>query len=149
MSKAENDFCFSAEKNNDKFRSRKVERTPSEHWRPLSLGLQFTLRSLITSVVSSMTGRLAMKSRSAFSRMVSVLLRITGALVVALSAWDAACAQEDAKIAPSASMNEQVLEVPVDAQGAIRLEVTVLTPDGAGPFPLVIMNHGSSRGPAD
>ncbi|NML16057.1 dienelactone hydrolase family protein [Azohydromonas caseinilytica] len=46
--------------------------------------------------------------------------------------------------APEASMNERVLMVPVDAQRNIRLQVTVLQPDGPGPFPLAVVNHGAS-----
>ncbi len=55
-----------------------------------------------------------------------------------------ACAAEDVSIAPAASMNERVLRVPGDAQRPAILQVTVLTPDGPGPFPLAVMNHGSS-----
>lgn len=55
-----------------------------------------------------------------------------------------ALASEDVSIAPSASMNERVLKVPGDAERPTVLQVTVLTPDGPGPFPLVIMNHGAS-----
>jgi dienelactone hydrolase len=53
-------------------------------------------------------------------------------------------AAEVVSIAPSKSMNERVLSVPGDAQRPAILQVTVMTPDGPGPFPLAIMNHGSS-----
>jgi dienelactone hydrolase len=53
-------------------------------------------------------------------------------------------AAETNSIAPSASMNERVLNVPGDADRPAVLKVTVLTPDGVGPFPLAIMNHGAS-----
>ncbi len=53
-------------------------------------------------------------------------------------------AAEDVSIAPEASMNERVLSVPGDPQRPAKLQVTVLTPDGSGPFPLVVMNHGAS-----
>lgn len=52
-------------------------------------------------------------------------------------------AAEDVSIAPSASMNERVLRVPGDSQHPAMLQVTVLSPDGPGPFPLVVMNHGA------
>ena len=55
-----------------------------------------------------------------------------------------ACAAEDVSIAPTASMNERVLTVPGDPQRPALLQVTVLTPDGSGPFPLAVMNHGSA-----
>lgn len=46
--------------------------------------------------------------------------------------------------APEASMNERVLTVPVDPQRSVRLVVTLLQPDGPGPFPLAVMNHGAA-----
>lgn len=52
-------------------------------------------------------------------------------------------AAEDVAIAPMASMNERVLSVPGDARNPALLVVTLLRPDGLGPFPLVIMNHGA------
>lgn len=53
-------------------------------------------------------------------------------------------AADEVSIAPGASMNERVLSVPGDPQRPAKLQVTVLTPDGPGPFPLVVMNHGAS-----
>ncbi len=53
-------------------------------------------------------------------------------------------AAENVSIAPSASMNERVLSVPGDPQRPAMLQVTVLSPDGPGPFPLVVMNHGAA-----
>lgn len=50
----------------------------------------------------------------------------------------------EAQITPSASMNERVLSVPGDANNSAMLQVTVLTPDGPGPFPLAVMNHGAA-----
>lgn len=53
-------------------------------------------------------------------------------------------AAEDAGIAPSASMNEQVLSIPGAKKWTVKLQTTVLMPHGQGPFPMVVMNHGSS-----
>jgi len=53
-------------------------------------------------------------------------------------------AAEDAAIAPSASMNERVLSVPGNPERPAQLVVTVLRPDGPGPFPLAVMNHGAA-----
>lgn len=50
-------------------------------------------------------------------------------------------------IAPSASMNEQVLHIPGDSTRPATLVATLLKPDGPGPFPLVVMNHGASGKP--
>ena len=63
-----------------------------------------------------------------------------GLLVAHLSVSHA----EENTVAPLASMNEQVLSIPGDPQRPVMLQVTVLKPDGPGPFPLAIMNHGAS-----
>lgn len=44
------------------------------------------------------------------------------------------------------SMNEQIVRIPVDAAGTITLEATIYKPDGNGPFPLVVFNHGKIEG---
>ncbi|MDB6063596.1 MAG: hypothetical protein JWM78_3699 [Verrucomicrobiaceae bacterium] len=57
-----------------------------------------------------------------------------------------ACADDDGLDAlrvPEASMNERVVTVPSDQERPVMLQVTIYTPSGPGPFPLVIMNHGS------
>ena len=45
---------------------------------------------------------------------------------------------------PNAVLNEQVIGVPVEGPPAVTLQVTIMHPDGNGPFPLVIMNHGAA-----
>jgi dienelactone hydrolase len=45
-----------------------------------------------------------------------------------------------------ADLNEQVIRIPVDAAGTITLETTVFKPDGRGPFPMVVFNHGKMPG---
>jgi dienelactone hydrolase len=58
----------------------------------------------------------------------------------------AAGAADNASIAPAASMHEQVLGIVGDSTRPAMLVTTVLKPDdGPGPFPLVVMNHGSSN----
>lgn len=44
------------------------------------------------------------------------------------------------------NMNEQIVRIPVDATGTITLEATLYKPDGQGPFPLVVFNHGKIEG---
>ena len=56
----------------------------------------------------------------------------------------ASYAAEDTSIAPSAPMNERVLRVPGDPLRPAMLQVTILSPDGPGPFPLAVMNHGAA-----
>jgi dienelactone hydrolase len=44
-------------------------------------------------------------------------------------------------------MNEQVISIPVDADGeTVTLETTIYRPDGPGPFPMVVFNHGKILG---
>ena len=47
--------------------------------------------------------------------------------------------------APARSWREEVLHIPA-APGGPLLVVTVVRPDGPGPFPLAVMNHGASAG---
>ncbi|WP_035547301.1 CocE/NonD family hydrolase [Burkholderia sp. 9120] len=50
----------------------------------------------------------------------------------------------DASREPEAPLNERVLSVPGDPERPDTLQVTVFTPSGPGPFPLAVMNHGST-----
>lgn len=45
---------------------------------------------------------------------------------------------------PDAPLNERVLSVPGDPERPVTLQVTVYMPSGPGPFPLAVMNHGST-----
>lgn len=47
-----------------------------------------------------------------------------------------------------ARLNEQVLMVPAGEGLRERLETTIFKPDGPGPFPLLLMNHGKQPGPS-
>ncbi len=43
-------------------------------------------------------------------------------------------------------MNEKVIMVLVNSrQDRIELETTIFKPDGDGPFPLVVINHGKDE----
>jgi dienelactone hydrolase len=42
-------------------------------------------------------------------------------------------------------MNEQVLYISTGGDEPVDLQVTVFTPDGSGPFPLAVINHGAPR----
>jgi dienelactone hydrolase len=46
---------------------------------------------------------------------------------------------------PSAPLHEQVLSLPGDRARPVTLQVTLFTPDGPGPFPLAVVNHGSDK----
>lgn len=43
-------------------------------------------------------------------------------------------------------MNERVVQVPAGRDGRAMLETTVFKPNGPGPFPLLIINHGKDPG---
>ncbi len=48
--------------------------------------------------------------------------------------------------AGAADLHESVMRVPVaDRGGTVTIDVTVFRPDGAGPFPIVVLSHGSPR----
>lgn len=68
-------------------------------------------------------------------------------LAAFMCAWlqTAASAQliEDTAIKLDASRNEQIITVPSDNLRPVKLELTLFTPKGSGPFPLAVMNHGS------
>ena len=43
-------------------------------------------------------------------------------------------------------MNERVVQVPAGRDNRAMLETTVFQPNGQGPFPLLIINHGKDPG---
>lgn len=45
-----------------------------------------------------------------------------------------------------AALNEQVLQIPKPGLFTLKLETTLYKPEGAGPFPLVVINHGKALG---
>jgi dienelactone hydrolase len=50
----------------------------------------------------------------------------------------------DTALLPPAPMHEQVLSLPGDPGRPVTLQVTEFTPDGRGPFPLAVLNHGAN-----
>ncbi|MFM0282935.1 prolyl oligopeptidase family serine peptidase [Paraburkholderia sediminicola] len=55
-------------------------------------------------------------------------------------------ALDDDAYLPAAGLNEQIIRVPVDAAGTVTLETTIYKPDGPGPFPMIVFNHGKIPG---
>lgn len=45
-------------------------------------------------------------------------------------------------------LNEQVVYIPLTNNPDIKLQVTLFHPDGMGPFPLAVLNHGKNYGPS-
>ncbi|NVD99400.1 prolyl oligopeptidase family serine peptidase [Massilia sp. BJB1822] len=79
-------------------------------------------------------------------RLAGVLLALACGLLV-----DGAVAATAAGLAPSlapldARLNEQILMLPAGPGGRERLETTLFKPDGPGPFPLLVINHGKAPG---
>ena len=46
----------------------------------------------------------------------------------------------------AADMNEQIIRIPADSTGSVTLETTVYRPNGPGPFPMIVFNHGKIMG---
>ncbi|MBY0240344.1 MAG: prolyl oligopeptidase family serine peptidase [Burkholderiaceae bacterium] len=46
----------------------------------------------------------------------------------------------------STHLNEDIIRVPAGPSLAVTLETTVYKPDGPGPFPLLVINHGKAAG---
>ncbi|PTB21373.1 hypothetical protein C9I57_06855 [Trinickia symbiotica] len=46
----------------------------------------------------------------------------------------------------AADLNERVVRVPVDSAGSTTLETTIFKPNGPGPFPMIVFNHGKMAG---
>ncbi|MEJ0047332.1 MAG: hypothetical protein WDN04_15400 [Rhodospirillales bacterium] len=77
--------------------------------------------------------------------LIAVLLAAPG------GAWGEDYAQ-NARAVPPAPLHEAVLHLSGDPARPVDLVVTLYTPDGAGPFPLAVVNHGvngSKERPAD
>jgi dienelactone hydrolase len=49
-------------------------------------------------------------------------------------------------LVPPAPLHEDVRMLQGDPARAVRLQVTIFTPDGAGPFPLAVLAHGATEG---
>jgi dienelactone hydrolase len=78
----------------------------------------------------------------AFAGMTSAIGAVC--LLAALLAAPAAFAQTAPPL--DASLNETIVMVPKKGIFTIELETTLYKPDGDGPFPLVLVNHGKAYG---
>lgn len=85
-------------------------------------------------------------SGAAFQTVVRLI--VLGALaVLAAVPVRAASEVDDAQKMPTAPMREQVLRLAGDSTRPVTLEATLFEPPGAGPFPLMVMNHGAKGDP--
>ncbi len=73
------------------------------------------------------------------------LMRLLVLLLVMLLVAGRTLADDQAGPEPpvGASLNEQVIRIPGDEPPAVTIQTTIMHPDGNGPFPLAIMNHGA------
>src|SRR5581483_8046061 len=53
--------------------------------------------------------------------------------------------EDDAFRLPPAPLHERVINLPGDPARPVKLQVTVFMPEGNGPFPLAVLNHGAAR----
>jgi dienelactone hydrolase len=75
--------------------------------------------------------------------MFAAIRRLAAALAT-LSAVPAMAALPPAL--PVTHLNEEIIRVPAGPTAAVSLETTVYKPDGPGPFPLLVINHGKAPG---
>ncbi len=73
--------------------------------------------------------------------------KILTLLIIVLSAALLALRMAVADERPlNAALNEQVLRIPGDPARPVMLQVTLFEPNGPGPFPLAVLNHGKDPG---
>jgi len=77
------------------------------------------------------------------TKWLAVLVLVAGLSLASAGLAGAAGAGEETETPLDVPLNEQVLSVPCGLLGFTKLEVTLLTPKGSGPFPLAVMNHGA------
>ena len=58
--------------------------------------------------------------------------------------WGVFAQAQDASVDPA--LGESIVFIPNQRSISVDLETTVFKPDGAGPFPVVVINHGKSPG---
>jgi dienelactone hydrolase len=73
--------------------------------------------------------------------LIGLLLAMAG-----MACLPAAWAEEDNAPKLDTTLNERIVDIPVDDAGDVQLQVTLMKPDGAGPFPLAVLNHGKEPG---
>ena len=76
-------------------------------------------------------------------------LRSNGFLIFLLAFWllgAAGANADDGANELDAKLHETVLYIPVGNHPQVKLQVTYMKPDGPGPFPLAVLNHGKAKG---
>jgi hypothetical protein len=70
--------------------------------------------------------------------------KITSALLACLAMLPGIAIEQELEL--DYRMNEQVVQVPAGLDNRAMLETTVFRPNGPGPFPLLVINHGKDPG---
>ncbi|WP_229507695.1 dienelactone hydrolase family protein [Massilia sp. Dwa41.01b] len=70
--------------------------------------------------------------------------KFTTALLASLALLPALAIEQELQL--DHRMNEHIVQVPAGDDGRAMLETTVFQPNGPGPFPLLIINHGKDPG---
>jgi dienelactone hydrolase len=84
-----------------------------------------------------------MRTRKRF--LLAALALLLSVSAVSALADDAQDAREALKAPDASLLHERVLSVPGDPENPVMLQTTLFTPEGSGPFPLAIMNHGATK----
>jgi dienelactone hydrolase len=70
--------------------------------------------------------------------------KLTSALIVALAMLPGLAIEQELQL--DYRINEHIVLIPAGRNQQARLETTVFQPNGPGPFPLIIINHGKDPG---
>lgn len=70
--------------------------------------------------------------------------KLTSALIVGLALLPGLSVEQELQL--DYRINEHIVLIPAGSKHQARLETTVFQPNGPGPFPLIIINHGKDPG---
>jgi len=70
--------------------------------------------------------------------------KLTSALIVGLALLPGLSVEQELQL--DYRINEHIMLIPAGSNHQARLETTVFQPNGPGPFPLIIINHGKDPG---
>jgi dienelactone hydrolase len=73
--------------------------------------------------------------------------KLTSAVIIGLALLPALSMEQELQL--DYRINEHIIQVPAGAGHRAMLETTVFQPNGPGPFPLIIINHGKDPGRPD
>jgi dienelactone hydrolase len=71
--------------------------------------------------------------------------RVFAAVIFFMLALSCQAAEVPDLEAPLGPLNEEIIRIPGEEPPAVTLQVTIFHPNGNGPFPLAIMNHGATN----